>query len=605
MNLNGFEIDKFNQYNLPESVKQSICPLCSEQRKKKTDKCLTIDWNRGLAKCWHCNELLQLHTYKHKENQKEYARPEWKNNTKLSDKLVKWFEGRKISQFTLRQMKITEGMEWMPQSQKEENTVQFNYFRNQELVNVKYRTGDKKFKLFKDAEKIFYNYDNCMVSDDIIIVEGEIDCLSFIEAGVFHCVSVPNGSVKQGQVNLDYLDNCIEIFENKKKVYLALDKDEAGQHTQKEFIRRLGLERCLTVDFEGCKDANEYLKTYGAEKLKQTIDNAKEIPIEGVSSVNDWRGEFEEYLMNGMQKGFQIGIESFDKVFSTYTGQFITVTGIPSSGKSDFVDQMTLGYNRNYGWKVAYASPENKPNKIHAGKLIAKICGQWIHTPQQINTEWFNKASDLINDNFKFIDLANGFDLESVLEKARQMVFKYGIKVLVIDPYNKVRLKESINKPITEYTNDYLIKIDKFARKYDVLPILVAHPRKPGVGETRGYKPSFYDIKGGGEFYDMSPHGILVHRVFEPDVVEIEVLKVKFSHLGENHGHCFLKWDLKSGRYLDFAVQNDNPNLLSGLLDEGVNWMVETGEQKQICYPDNDFPLNTNFYEIDEREPTF
>jgi twinkle protein len=138
---------------------------------------------------------------------------------------------------------------------------------------------------------------------------------------------------------------------------------------------------------------------------------------------------------------------------------------VHNSGKSDFVDQMAIGYNRNYGWKVAYVSPENKPNKIHAGKLIAKICGQWIHTPQQINTEWFNKASDLINDNFKFIDLANGFDLESVLEKARQMVFKFGIKVLVIDPYNKVRLKESINKPITEYTNDYLIKIDEFARK--------------------------------------------------------------------------------------------------------------------------------------------
>jgi twinkle protein len=48
--------------------------------------------------------------------------------------------------------------------------------------------------------------------------------------------------------------------------------------------------------------------------------------------------------------------------FSTYTGQFITVTGIPSSGKSDFVDQMVVGYNKQYGWKTAFASPENATN---------------------------------------------------------------------------------------------------------------------------------------------------------------------------------------------------------------------------------------------------
>ena len=81
----------------------------------------------------------------------------------------------------------------------------------------------------------------------------------------------------------------------------------------------------------------------------------------------------EDFVFNGFKPGYQIGINNFDEIFSTYTGQFITVTGIPSSGKSDFVDQMAVGYNLNYGWKTAFASPENKPTYLHAHKLIRKL----------------------------------------------------------------------------------------------------------------------------------------------------------------------------------------------------------------------------------------
>src|ERR1035437_4851561 len=182
--INGFEIEKRNQYNLPENAKHTTCPLCSESRKKKTEKCATLFCDTGLGFCSHCGERFQLHTYKKKADIKPYVKPEWKNNTELSDKVTKWFEGRGISQFTLRMMKITEGTEWMPQTKKPENTIQFNYFRNGELINIKYRDGAKNFKLVKDAERIFYNLDSCHISKDIIIVEGEIDCLSFVEVGL-------------------------------------------------------------------------------------------------------------------------------------------------------------------------------------------------------------------------------------------------------------------------------------------------------------------------------------------------------------------------------------------------------------------------------------
>ena len=82
MEINGFEVEKENQYSLPQT-KTSTCPLCSESRKKKTDKCLSINWATGLAHCHHCGETLQLDTYKKKAELKTYVKPTFKNNTSL------------------------------------------------------------------------------------------------------------------------------------------------------------------------------------------------------------------------------------------------------------------------------------------------------------------------------------------------------------------------------------------------------------------------------------------------------------------------------------------------------------------------------------------
>lgn len=539
-----------------------------------------LDWERGLGTCQHCGEVIQLHTYKKKDRhiQRVYAKPIWHNNTKLSDNLVKWFEKRGISQLTLRLMKITEGVEYMPQVQGNRNTVQFNYFRDGELVNIKYRDGSKNFKLFKDAERIMYNLDCCKTSSDVVIVEGEMDVLSFVEAGVMNVMSVPNGSTI-GNSNLEYIDNCIEYFQNKSKIYLALDNDEAGQNTTKELVRRFGAERCFLVDFSDCKDANEYLIQYGVERLALTLKNAKEIPLENVSSILDWDREFDDYIVNGMQKGFVTGLKSFDNIFSTYTGQYIVVTGKPSSGKSDWVDMMCLGYNRLYGWKTAYASPENKPNKIHAGKLLSKIAGQWVNKKEYLTESWYKKSKEFINENFKFIDMER-YNLDDVLKKTRELIFRFGIKVLVIDPYNKVRL-EGKYSDANDYTREYLAKIDEFCKKHDILIFLVAHPVKPSNDERKTYEPDFYSIKGGGEFYDMSPHGLLVHRDYENEMVKVKVLKVKFAHLGENNEHCWVSWNKRNGRYTDYTYQSkDAVNVSNPILDDS-NWIIE--RENNIC----------------------
>ena len=549
--INGFLIDEFNQHKLEEGKKQGVCPLCSSDRKPKNQKakCASYDWDRGLGTCHNCNTSFQLHTYQRKgASEKVYVRPAEVVHKPPASKVVEWFKTRGISQQTLTDLRISEGPEFMPQTGKTENVIKFNYFMGDQLINVKYRDGRKNFKLYKGAEKVFYNINSIIGYEYCVIVEGEMDVLALHEAGITNAISVPNGATLNSN-NLDYLDACIDYFEDKEKIILAVDTDEAGQALQAELVRRLGSEACYLASFEDCKDANEYLQKYGKEKLSERISGARPVPLENVTTFRDIEDEVTDFVKNGFKPGFQVGLQNFDDIFSTYTGQFITVTGIPSSGKSDFVDQMVVGYNNNYGWKTAFASPENQPTYLHAHKLMRKHW-QGMPTAADINSEKWNQVADHCNTNYFHIDMER-YTLESVLRKGAELVKRKGIKCLVIDPFNKVRDVDCKTEDVNRYTMEYLSKIEIFAKKYDVLVFIVAHPTK--MYKTQDGKieePTMYNIKGGGEWYDASYHGILVHRDYEQKTVKAKVLKVKFQNLGENGAEAHFKWEPQSGCFI-------------------------------------------------------
>ena len=162
--------------------------------------------------------------------------------------------------------------------------------------------------------------------------------------------------------------------------------------------------------------------------------------------------------------GYQIGIPNFDNIFSTYTGQFITVTGIPSSGKSDFVDQMVVGYNQKYQWKTAFASHLKMLLLIY---MLISLCvrsGKICLVEDDINSDKWNKIADHCNDNFFHIDMER-YTLESVLRKGAELVKRKGIKCLVIDPFNKIRDVDCKTEDVNRYTMEYLTKIEMFCKE--------------------------------------------------------------------------------------------------------------------------------------------
>lgn len=494
---------------------------------------------------------------------KEYKKPDKVGNSTLSDKLLAWFECRGITEPTLSAVGITEGLEWMPQKNKEINTVQFNYYRNGELVNTKFRTGDKCFKLVSGAELLPYNIDSIKGETECIITEGEMDALSFIEAGYKAVVSVPNGA----NANLSYLDDYIDdYFEDKEIIFIAVDTDAKGVELRDELLRRLGQERCRVLTYgDDCKDANEHLQKFGKASLIECVNSAPETKLEGVFYVSDFESSLDSLFENGMQKGLTIGHENFDKYCSFETKRLCIVTGIPGSGKSEFIDEIAERLNIRYQWRFAYFSPENAPLAYHASKLIEKFTGRKFDK-KHLGPGEYRQVKEHLEQNFFFIAPESNFRLDTILDKAKSLVRRKGIKALVIDPYNRLESQATGRMSETLYISETLDKLTAFAQRYDLMIILMAHPTKlPKNKDGRIESPTLYDISGSANFFNKADFGIVVHRDRDNNVVEVHIQKVKFRHLGEP-GLALFKYNLNNGRYVPYnggmVIDWDNSNHL-------------------------------------------
>jgi twinkle protein len=177
------------------------------------------------------------------------------------------------------------------------------------------------------------------------------------------------------------------------------------------------------------------------------------------------------------------------------------------------------------------------------------------------------------------------YTLESVLAKGAELVRRKGIKCLVIDPYNKVTSNDS-QANVTIYTMEYLSKIEEFAKKHDVLVIIVAHPIKMYRDQNgKLEEPTMYHIKGGGEWYDASYHGILIHRDYEKKTVKAKVLKVKFQNLGENQAEAHFTWDYKTGLFCPDEATKIQSVSVPWLKSAKLPWEEETDVAQPVGIP--------------------
>lgn len=538
---------------------KTTCPKCSHTRRDKNDKCLSVNVEKGVYNCHHCEFQGTANT----KPKKIYTIPPPRLE-KLSAPTIEWFEKRGISNNTLLRFGITESMEFFGATKDKDGNeigrgqrrcICYNFFRDEKVVYIKFRDRHKTFSSPSGNELILYNLDSLKNSKTATIVEGENDALASYESGIFDCVSVPNGANK-GSQKLEYMDNCWESFEDKEKVVIMVDNDEAGESLKEELARRIGKERCYLVTYpEGCKDANEVLLKYGKAAVKAMHDEAKPYPLEGILTCDDFAENIMSYYINGFPEGQSIGESDFDEHLTFADGLLTMVTGIPFSGKDEVINHVAVKLAKRYGAKFGIAGFE-EPAEITGTKLIEKFAGRSFakmkgqNPYDRMSIEELEKGMIFLDEYFKFIDTdAVDITIDGILVKFGEMVRRYGINYILISPWNCFEHKRPNGMSETEYIGMSLQKIIRFIRMNNLHCFLIAHPIKISKNKEGEYEvPTLYNISGSANFFNMTHNGMTVYRNFDTGLTTIHFQKVKFWWLGKI-GEIDRGFDVKTRQY--------------------------------------------------------
>jgi len=555
-------------------VIKTICNQCLPTRHNKRDRSLRVNIDTGHCHCYHCGADFYVPDDTEEREKAErqaarkrraaavvpqhFQRPVFDaSKTTLSDATERWLvETRCIPQSVIAELRITEQEEFMPQFGAKERCVCFNYFEGGQLVNTKFRSGKKHFKMVQGAELIPYNIDSLIGQTSCIIHEGELDAASSIAAGFKGVISVPAGA----NSNLSWLDRFMEThFEDLEEIIIAVDTDSAGIRLRDELVNRLGAERCRVVAYgPDCKDANEHLVKYGLESLRIAIEQAVEVPLEGIFTAADLHGDLRALFDNGFGPGAETGWEEMDKICTYERRRNIIVTGTPGAGKSEWVDELVLRLCLRHQWKIGFFSPENIPIVYHLRKLIEKLTGHRFQNGCGMTEGLLARSEEFLAENVSHISLKGNATPDRVLAKARELVVRRGCRIFVFDPLNRFDHEPAPGQTETQYISNLLNKFTEFATQYNCLLILVAHPRKMNRNPTTGATPrvEMYDINGSADFYNKADYGIVVERDKEIGITRVYVDKVKFKHLGVGGVATFV-YDPVNGRYLPCEESHD------------------------------------------------
>jgi twinkle protein len=644
-----------------------VCPKCKGGSGQELSFSITIDESNKSA-VWHCFRATcayagAAHVEKPRMpvNQSGYFVPASGRKRKseapvrptvklepLTPEMSEFFASRGISSNTLERNHVSSQLVYDPGAQQEARVIAFPYYRDGVLVNVKYRTMDKRFWQVRGAEKVLYGLDDVAQQSEIVVVEGEMDKLAFEEAGVRNVVSVPDGApsrVRNGDLPPEsedtkyaYLWNCRAWLDPAVRIVIATDNDAPGDALAEELARRLGRERCWRVKWpfsrrdheytlsaaglsaleqtpmqqqqpekavpngsdvtEGLqpsmlhpseasppaadneeaslpeeptldrtwyrKDANEVLIRDGGPVLHAFYEAAEPLPIRGLLRFHEYYDDIMKHYFLELRdgQGASTGWPALDTYYRVVPGELTIVTGVPNSGKSEWIDALLCNLSELHGWTFALCSMEKRATD-HARQLAEKVVGRpFFDLPygrgmRRMTHEQLDMALDWVDDRFQLIRYEDDAlpSVDWVLDIAKAAVYRYGIRGLVIDPYNELDHQRPASMSETEYVSQMLTKVKRFAQTAGVHVWFVAHPRQ--LREWRGQAPNLYDISGSAHFINKADNGIVVHRNRDPAApssaqVQILVRKVRNKAAG-TIGDCMLEYERINGRYLDMG----------------------------------------------------
>lgn len=490
------------------------CPYCRGETNKKNKFAISLktgQFNCMRASCGAKGNMLTLakdfgfslgrdaDTYYSINQPREYRtfKKSVVDKIEVKDAAIEYLGTRGISEDVVRKYKISateEGRITFPFIDQD-NRLQFTKYRN---PNPK--PGENKEWSEKNCKPILFGMAQCNLDNKtLIITEGQIDSLSVAEAGIDNAVSVPTGAKGFTWIPhcWDWIQNFdkIVVFGDHENGYITLYNDLAARFDSKVWHVR-------EEDYKDCKDANDILRKYGVEQIRQCIANAEQKPIDKVIDIT----MVEDINPYDIEK-MPTGIKDVDELLcgGLPFGQLILVTGKAGDGKSTFASQMLLSAIQNNYKCFAYSG--ELPNHLFKSWLYLQAAGfqntyeEWskwtIKRPRKVPDkvikkidEWY-KGKLWLYDNSKMLVDGN----ESICELIEKTTIQYGTRVVLIDNLmTALDLEGSVHGfDKNDLQSNFIKKLARLALELDIVIILIAHQKK-GYGEVNEMVSGSLDI---------------------------------------------------------------------------------------------------------------
>lgn len=242
-----------------------------------------------------------------------------------------------------------------------------------------------------------------------------------------------------------------------------------------------------------------------------------------ISEVAD---KADEYRKSGVPKGISTGWAKMDDNFSIVKGQLNVVSGYPSGGKSEWVENIMVNMIKKHKWKCMVYSPESYPADIQFTGLIQKIMNRPI---SMMTDSQFDEGTSYLMQYLKIMSAKNTYSLMDILNFAKQ----HEVDFICIDPWNELEHSQPKDISETKWIGICLQMCRMYARENNVSFWVVAHPKKPGQKNKDGMydKPDLYDIEGSSHWRNKADNGFIVHREDlkkTEAIVYIEKIKVRY-----------------------------------------------------------------------------
>ncbi len=245
------------------------------------------------------------------------------------------------------------------------------------------------------------------------------------------------------------------------------------------------------------------------------------------------------------EQAFGVGWWELDEIFKFYLGQFVMVTGTSGHGKSTFLLNIALRLGCLKGIKSFLYVPENEFYLYDKFEKLFPPCLKSTHAG------WF----DRFVEQQCFVQYATGYGYDKdpqtlmwVLERAEAAIRRDKVELVIIDPWNELERAKPRDTLLTDYIGQCLMYLKAFARSLNVVVVLVAHPTKDGVKESKknGTPLSLADIEGSMNWFNKCDNGLVIARDFNNGTTKVCSVKVREIGAGKI-GDCYFQVDPQTG----------------------------------------------------------